>query len=354
MVVALSGGGDSVALAKLAAVWAKPRGIVLHAVCVNHGLRPNSGVEASQAIAWAREFGLSGEVITLPTKPKNGGVQAWARESRYQALARSAHKIGAPIILVGHTLDDQIETLIWRLVRNTGLDGLAGMQALAPCPGSYRFHPCLLARPMLGAKREDLRRYLQAQGQTWLEDDSNHNHQFSRVKIRNRLAELSALGVSFERIITIAALANQLRLAQEQACWALLRRANFVLTETGASLEASPFLNGHSNEVTRGLGWIIYGLSEAKHMVPSAKLMSLHHSLMDPTFRGRTLAGLSIERTNMLLVFNPARPRRGQGQQFVISKWEAQRRILAISRQSHAFVTTGGAIRAGDGLTSCL
>jgi tRNA(Ile)-lysidine synthase len=352
MVVALSGGGDSVALAKLAAAWAKPRGIALHAVCVDHGFRAASKSEAIQAIAWAREFGLSGEIVTLPGKPQGGGLQAWAREHRYQALAQIAQKIGAQIILVGHTMDDQLETLLWRLSRQTGLDGLAGMQAIAPCPGSDRIYPCLLGRPMLGVRRSQLRAYLEAEGQAWLEDDSNHNTDYSRVKTRNRLAELSDLGVKFDRLIAIAAAANQLRQAQEDACWALLRHSYFKVAGTCIRVDAPLFLGGHRESALRGLGWMIYGLSSANGISTPEKLATLYHALLAPDFRGKTLAGVSIQRKANNLIFTRARPRRGQGNDALPTHWPVEARIFAISRQSHAFVRTAVAIHAEGGLTS--
>ena len=290
--------------------------------------------------------------MTLPSKPQGGGLQAWAREHRYQALAQIAQKIGAPIILVGHTMDDQIETLVWRLSRNTGLDGLAGMQALAPCPGSDRIYPCLLGRPMLGVRRSQLRAYLETQGQAWLEDDSNYNPDFSRVKTRNRLAELSQLGVDFDRLIAISAAANQLRQAQEEACWALLRHSYFKVVGTCISVDAPLFLSGHRESVLRGLGWMIYGLSSSDGVSTPQKLATLYQALLVPDFRGKTLAGGSIRRKANNLILTRARPRRGQGDSALAPDWPVEARICAISRQSHAFVRSPVAIHAEGGLTS--
>ncbi|MFM1976443.1 MAG: tRNA lysidine(34) synthetase TilS, partial [Pseudomonadota bacterium] len=87
LVLALSGGGDSMALCRIASLWANGTSGLIHAVSIDHGLRPSSASEAAQAIEWAKALGLSGEVIRLPERPAQGGLQEWARLARYQALA---------------------------------------------------------------------------------------------------------------------------------------------------------------------------------------------------------------------------------------------------------------------------
>ena len=134
VLIALSGGGDSMALCRMASHWAKVTGATLHAASIDHGLRPTSAADSAQAIAWARALGLSGEVVRLDDRPANGGLQAWARQARYQALATVARRLGTKLILVGHTWDDQLETVCWRLARQSGLDGLAGMAEVAINP----------------------------------------------------------------------------------------------------------------------------------------------------------------------------------------------------------------------------
>jgi tRNA(Ile)-lysidine synthase len=112
------------------------------------------------------------------------------------------HGIGA--LFVGHNQDDQAETFLLRLARGSGLDGLAGMQSRAPWPVEG-FAGLVLARPLLGVSRDQLRAYLQAKGQPWLEDPMNQDTAFDRVKIRNARDALAGAGLTVARIAVAAA-----------------------------------------------------------------------------------------------------------------------------------------------------
>ncbi|MBP6679091.1 MAG: tRNA lysidine(34) synthetase TilS [Paracoccus sp.] len=179
--IALSGGGDSTALMHLARTWASGR--VLMAATVDHGLRPGSADEARQAGRDAQAFGIPHQIL-LWHREGGGNLMAAAREARLRLLSDWARGQGLDAVLLGHTQDDQAETLVMRLNRGAGIDGLSGMAPMREACGMRWL------RPMLDVSRADLRDWLGAQGIDWAEDPSNRNADYERIRARNALAAL--------------------------------------------------------------------------------------------------------------------------------------------------------------------
>ncbi|MFN8956970.1 MAG: tRNA lysidine(34) synthetase TilS [Hyphomonadaceae bacterium] len=339
MLIALSGGGDSMALCRMASLWAKVSGASVHTVSIDHGLRASSAHEAAQAIAWARALGLPGEVVRLDDRPAQGGLQAWARQARYQALASVARRVGTKLILIGHTWDDQVETICWRLARQSGLDGLAGIAELAINPFASLEAPSLLGRPLLELKRAELRAWLLREGQGWLEDESNQNLDFARIRTRKLVGEMAAQGVDLERIIRLAATADVLRKAQEHATLDLLKRCTLSPSPAGWHLSAANLLGAEPLFAERALGWLIYSLTEADHPPEADKLGRLRAGLLANPTQRKTLGGVVVARKGDALLLMPAPPRRGQIACLRPTAQSQWARLFAVSRQPHEFVT---------------
>jgi tRNA(Ile)-lysidine synthase len=339
MLIGLSGGGDSMALCRMASHWAKVTGATLHAASIDHGLRPNSAADSAQAIAWARALGLSGEVVRLDERPAHGGLQAWARQARYQALASVARRLGAKLILVGHTWDDQVETVCWRLARQSGLDGLAGMAEVAINPFAQLEAPNLLGRPLLGLKRADLRAWLMGEGQEWLEDESNQNLDFARIRTRKLVQDMAAQKVDLERIVRLATIADALRSAQERATLDLLKRCRLTPVEAGWQLKATSFREAEPVLIERALGWLIYSLTQADRPPEAEKLGRLLEGMLAYPSQRRTLGGVSIAPKHDELLFSLAPIRRGQVAIQNPTPQSQYARLFGISRQPHEFVT---------------
>nr|WP_223875276.1 tRNA lysidine(34) synthetase TilS [Nanchangia anserum] len=167
LVLAVSGGADSMALA-LAAIDGAPRlGHRVVTVTIDHGLRPESGEEARRTAAALRDLGADEARIERVSVTGPGGPEAAARDARWDALNRHADELGAAAILTGHTADDQAETVLLALARGSGTRALAGMGSGLESPGQ-RVH-----RPLLGLRRATLREALRQVGVTWAEDPTN-------------------------------------------------------------------------------------------------------------------------------------------------------------------------------------
>ena len=200
MALAVSGGSDSTALMRLARDWAQTHhpGLTLSVLTVDHGLRPVSAGEARLVGEWAASLGLPHHVLNWEGEKPSSGLQAKAREARYGLMAAWCRDHGASLLLTGHTLDDQAETVLMRLGRSLSPDSLAGIPRFGNWDGLGLF------RPLLGARRAALRDYLLALGQGWVEDESNADRHFERVRARQELADLQNSGVTPERLAALA------------------------------------------------------------------------------------------------------------------------------------------------------
>lgn len=193
LAIAVSGGGDSIALLHLAA---QHLGRQLRVVTVDHGLRDVSA-ELDLVARAARDLDLPHDVLRWDWDGQ-GSLQARAREARQTLIAHWARHHNITDIALGHTLDDQAETVLMRLARGSGVDGLAGMAA------QMRSNGMTWHRPMLRLRRADLRTWLQGQGIAWADDPSNEDTRFDRVRARQMMAQLSDLGLTADRLVQTA------------------------------------------------------------------------------------------------------------------------------------------------------
>ena len=184
--LAVSGGGDSMAMLHLAVAC----GLRPAIVTVNHGLRAEAAAEAEQVGAVASTLGLSHTTLIWQGWDHSGNLQDAARKARRRLIAAWAVQNHIATVALGHTQNDIAETFVMRLQRGAGVDGLATMAPRWP-EGSV-----LWQRPLLGFTRAELRQWLQAQGKTWVEDPSNDNPRFDRVRARKAMAVLQPLGVT--------------------------------------------------------------------------------------------------------------------------------------------------------------
>ncbi|WP_170572899.1 tRNA lysidine(34) synthetase TilS [Ruegeria atlantica] len=196
--IAVSGGGDSVALMHLLQDIAQFEQVALYSATVDHGLRPEAEAEAAWVAEQAAILGIPHETLIWWGWDGAGNLQDQARQARYRLLKDWAKRNEMTAIALGHTADDQAETVLMRLGRTAGVTGLSGMPYIRERDG------ITLLRPMLGITRKSLRGFLSAGNVDWIEDPSNHDSKFDRIKAREALSGLAPLGISAQSLARVA------------------------------------------------------------------------------------------------------------------------------------------------------
>jgi tRNA(Ile)-lysidine synthase len=178
LAIAVSGGADSLALAMLADMWARARGGSIIGLVVDHGLRPEAAEEARATERLLAAHSIAARVLRLAGLAHGSALAERARAARYQALIAACASAGALHLLVGHHRADQAETVALRALRGSFSAGLAGMAGLVELP------TVRLLRPLLGLPPGGLRALLRARRISWVEDPSNHDKHYLRVRLR--------------------------------------------------------------------------------------------------------------------------------------------------------------------------
>ncbi|HEY0224026.1 MAG TPA: tRNA lysidine(34) synthetase TilS [Pseudolabrys sp.] len=205
LVLAVSGGPDSVALMVLAARWRDARKIApkLVAVTVDHGLRAESKGEAINVARVARKLGIAHRTLRWSGKKPKAGLPQAARHARYRLLGEAARKTGSAHVLTAHTLDDQAETVIIRLLRGSGVTGLGAMARISNLPGCGEGE-VKLVRPLLGIAKARLIATLAAAKIPFADDPTNRDPRFTRARLRTLMPQLAEEGLDARRLALLA------------------------------------------------------------------------------------------------------------------------------------------------------
>jgi tRNA(Ile)-lysidine synthase len=200
IVLAVSGGPDSIALMWLAARWrrALARGPRLVAVTVDHGLRPEAAAEAREVRRLARNLDLPHRTLRWTGAKPRTGLPAAARAARYRLLAEAARASGATHVLTAHTRDDQAETLLMRMLRGSGIAGLAAMARESERDG------LLLARPFLNVSKSQLIATLKKAKVDFADDPTNRDTSFTRPRLRALMPVLATEGGDTRNLARLA------------------------------------------------------------------------------------------------------------------------------------------------------
>lgn len=185
------------ALLSLLGEWSQSREISLAAVSIDHGLRPEAKKECEMAASLALRLGIEHRRLSWHP-PKGGNLQGAARKGRYNLIADWAKANKIRVVALGHTMDDQAETVMMNLARGSGVDGLCAM------PAEIKRQGIFWLRPLLDIGRSQLRDYLRDKRIEWAEDPSNDDERFQRVKARRLLEAASELGLTANRLAATA------------------------------------------------------------------------------------------------------------------------------------------------------
>ena len=295
MALAVSGGADSMCLAFLA------KGMNVKALVVDHGLRPESCSEAALTVERLEAIGVDAEILTwvhddVPTS----NIQAAAREARYALMARKCRDLGIATLLTAHHMDDQAETFLLRLNRGSGLAGLTGMAEKRELEAGLT-----LVRPLLSYRKAALVDVLKRHSVEWIEDPSNTNETFDRVKARQLLADPPLTGLTAPRLAHTAYALGRARRAIEHYVFRWLDEA-VEFAEAGYASFGACHLREAPDEVgLRALAHLIRFASGQPYGPRFEKLVRLYDGLLSPDFSGTTLSGarfLPLEQGGILVL----------------------------------------------------
>jgi tRNA(Ile)-lysidine synthase len=287
ILIALSGGGDSVALLHL--LTEHLGAARLRAAVVDHKLREGSVADAHKAAEIARGVGVEAHVLDLRWPETGNRAHEAARTLRYAALCQIARELGARIIATGHTRDDQAETVFLRASRGSGMRGLAGMRAFASAPSWPEGRGLGVARPLLSARRKELRDFLAARRAAWIEDPANENEIHARVRARRTLADLEREGLDPMRL---AVLAERLRPhvdAIDEAAAALI--GDVATFDEDEIVFDRSIWRGEAAVRQRALDVLIAAAAGGERGASPSQVGSLSEVLDRPDFSGATLGG---------------------------------------------------------------
>ncbi len=290
LAVAVSGGPDSMALSLLAARWARQRGGQILALTVDHRLRPDSTAEAAATGAALARHHIPHRILTWTDAPARAS-QDQARRARYGLLDQACREAGIRDLAVAHHREDQAETVLLRLAKGSGVDGLAGMAAWRPAPWGR------LLRPLLDLPKARLVASCAGFGVVPADDPSNRRSRYARARLRAAREVLAAEGLTDDRLFALARRAGQARDALQRIAAELGSRA-VRLDPAGYAAIDLPALRQADPEIARRLlasiTACIGGGAEARFEA----LERLGEALRAGALLGRTL-GLTLGRCRL-------------------------------------------------------
>lgn len=278
--VAVSGGGDSMALAALMAA----AGYDVLALTVDHGLRGGSRAEAEEAGKILARKKIAHRILSWQGDKPATHIQEKARAARYDLLLSACRAEKISTLAVAHNLEDQIETFWMRLAHGSGLDGLAAMSASRDA-GDVK-----IIRPLLGFSRARLRDYCRAQDVGFIDDPSNGDEKFLRVRLRAFEDFLAGEGLSPDRLSRTL---QKLSRAKETILWLEEKAAAacLALTPQGAALDVAAWLEYPEDIRQRLLSRAILSQQAGDYAPGADALQRLSESIAAGHFRGATLGG---------------------------------------------------------------
>jgi tRNA(Ile)-lysidine synthase len=319
--LAVSGGADSMALMILASEWrarfADPPRLTI--LTVDHGLRAESAEEAAWVKLQAARLGLRHATLCWTGAKPASDLQAAARTARYDLMLAFCREAGAEALATAHTADDQAETLLMRLARGSGLDGLAGMAPVSmrdgldqPAFNRHRLNAeklivfnsleqlsasdgtrvaLALLRPLLGVTRARLEASLQARGEDWIEDPSNRDSRYERVRIREAMRAVRTLGLTPEHLALSARRLNAARHALDRVTRDFLDRELAIHPAGYGELPLAPLRDAPGEIGIRAIARMMEIFGGGQRPVRLARIEALHDAVTGGENRAATLGG---------------------------------------------------------------
>jgi tRNA(Ile)-lysidine synthase len=284
-------------------------------VTIDHGLRKESKREAKAVEKLAHKLGIEHRTLAWTGRKPKTGLQEAARFARYRLLSQVAKEVGARYVLTAHTLDDQAETVLFRMARGSGVSGLAGMYQTWPMPVEEGIGTELL-RPLLAVPKSRLIATLKAAKVSYASDPSNRDPRFTRSRLRKLMPMLAAEGLTASRLALLADRVQRV----EDALFEVLAWTNGKVVAVGSSTDDNPttvlytdLFSALPQEIAiRVLGWTIRKAAGGRPELGKLEVFygALYRALDDGMPFRRTLAGALVTLARDRITVEPAPPRR--------------------------------------------
>jgi tRNA(Ile)-lysidine synthase len=321
LVLAVSGGPDSTALLHLMARWRATLRPAPHlvAVTVDHGLRPEAKREAATVKRLSEKLGVAHVTMRWTGEKPSTGIQEAARTARYRLLRTAARRARASCVVTAHTLDDQAETVLFRIARGSGLAGICGMARRIPIDnltgGSDESGDVVLVRPLLDVAKARLIVTLRQAGIAYAADPSNADPRFMRTRLRQLMPALEKEGLTAPCLARLARRVRRSETAHEAVVDRAAQRLGLSADSRSVVVSIADWRAFPDEIALRLLARMIAAVG-SEGPVELGKLEALHEALSAALAAGatqfrRTLAGAMVSLQKQRIVVDQAPARRG-------------------------------------------
>ena len=300
--VAISGGPDSVALAFLAKCHSIIRKIQHSYFTVDHKLRDNSTKEAIQTKKKLKRFGIICEILTWKKNLTSSNVQARAREKRYELIINKSIKKKIDFILTGHQKNDLYENFFIRLLRGSGLKGLSSFKQNKAKVSKENIY---VLRPLLNISKKDLAYIAKNTFQFKIDDPSNNNEKFLRIKIRKLIYKLKKEGLNFNKFNVTLENLNKSNRAIEFYVKKNIKENSKLLKGKKSVIINEIFFKQPDEIVFRSFSELIHNIGRKKGYTRGKKVLNLLNNInFSEKFKKKTLSGCIFEKINKSLIIS--------------------------------------------------
>jgi tRNA(Ile)-lysidine synthase len=301
--VAVSGGADSMALSFLAKCYSLEKNINVSFFIVDHKLRKNSTYEANLVKSKLKQFKIRSEILTIKKKIKSSNLQSFARENRYKLIFKNSLNKKIDIVLTAHHRDDLLENFFIRLLRGSGLKGLISFGKLRS--KVYNDDKIFILRPLIDLSKKDLTYVVKHTFDFNVEDPSNFEDKFLRVKIRDLITKLEKEGLSFEKFkLSLDHLGKSNSAIDYYVKKNITNNSNFLIPPQIVVLKEK-FLKQPDEIVFRSFSEIIQKVGKRKSYTRGLKVENLINYLrFSKNIKKKTLSGCIIQKINNTVIIS--------------------------------------------------
>jgi len=296
--IAVSGGSDSLALSTLAKLYSLENGNDFVSLIIDHKLRKESAEEAKQTYKSLTQKKIKAKILTYQGEKFSSNIQKKARDLRYDLFEKYCAKRKIKFLILAHHQDDLIENFYIRLIRGSGIKGLTSLQNIFEYNKNF-----YLLRPLLNFNKQELLNVTKKSYSSWIEDPSNKNDKFLRVRIRKMQSKLQKEGFDPKRIIKTIENLNTAKDSLEFYIFKSEKKYLKFFKEGYATLKSSIFNNEAQEVIFRVIIKAIHYVSGEYYPPRSDSLKSLMKNLSVKTFKSSTLGGCLIEKNKNIISF---------------------------------------------------